>query len=146
MIYFIVITTLLYENRNKKILFLFDIFMKFCLLFSFFFTFFFFFLIFFHFFFYISFSPFFFFFSFFHTIIFRIPHPSSYTADSFDIFLRIVSPAMFNACGNTYLKLLLIINKDILPKLQEDSSRVRLAEFLQTAIESRGSTFLPFFK
>jgi hypothetical protein len=50
------------------------------------------------------------------------------------------------AYGRRFLELLIITEKEILPKLKEGSSRVRLKEFLQVARESNGSELLPFFK
>lgn len=76
----------------------------------------------------------------------RIPNPSSYTADSLDIFLRIVTPIMVKTYGNKFKDLLVITETEILPKLKEGSSKTRLFEFLKTARESNGNTFLPFFK
>jgi hypothetical protein len=77
---------------------------------------------------------------------YRIPNPSSYTADSLDIFLRIVTPIMVKTYGNKFTELLEITEKEILPKLKEGSSKTRLFEFLKTARESNGNNFLPFFK
>lgn len=76
----------------------------------------------------------------------RMPNPSSYTADALDIFLRIVTPTMVKTYGRKFLELIIITEKDILPKLKEGSSRVRLKEFLMVARESNGKEFLPFFK
>ena len=80
------------------------------------------------------------------TFSFRITNPSSYTADALDIFLRIVSPKMSATYGSIFYDLLRITENEILPKLKENSGKIRLREFLQVCRESKGRNFLPFFK
>ena len=81
------------------------------------------------------------------TLIFhRISNPSSYTADALDVFLRIVAPKLFGAYGKRFFDLLILIENEVLPKLKENSSKIRLKEFLVVSRDSRGRNFLPFFK
>ena len=44
------------------------------------------------------------------------------------------------------MDLLIITEKDILPKLKESSSKTRLKEFLEILRKSNGTNILPFFK
>jgi hypothetical protein len=44
------------------------------------------------------------------------------------------------------MDLLYVIEKDIMPRLDQESSSIRLKEFLENARKTKGRSFLPFFK
>jgi hypothetical protein len=71
-----------------------------------------------------------------------------YAAETFDIFLRITSPILFQKYGNQYLKLLKVIKKYVLPTLRDEGSRKvknsieRLHSLLENALDMNPPQFL----
>ena len=53
---------------------------------------------------------------------------------------------MSGTYGSIFFDLLMITENDIVPKLKDNSGKIRLREFLQVCRESKGRNFLPFFK
>jgi GLE1-like protein len=75
----------------------------------------------------------------------RIAKPHFFTGDALDIFLHVAAPALVRVYGNTFLQLLSVIQKDIVPKLEDGPSFTRLKAFLDEAVRSGGRKLPPFF-
>lgn len=75
----------------------------------------------------------------------RFPKPPFYLASMYNVILRITSSHLLKRFGQPFLSLVKIIEKDIFPKLEQDSDKPRLGTFLGKFVASNGQVVEKFF-
>ena len=62
-----------------------------------------------------------------------------------NVMLKICGPKLLDTYQQKYMQLLQLIQKDILPKLEEDAFKGRLTEYLNAFISSNGKNNIKLF-